>query len=125
MTGNDIRESSGINPNTLQNGILLTHGNNSTTPDADVACYDISGNTIANFNPTAAANVQNRIRLNERFHGGARWPGYAGANNDNPALQTYLQGRNTAVNYAVNNNVAAGGTGNVGGAPCSQPVTLP
>jgi hypothetical protein len=130
IQGNNIQES-GTTVNNAQHGILATIGvtsSGSLGGDNGVGCFNIGGagvlaNTITNFNMGSAVGSQNRIRINQRFHTTARFPGYGGSNNDNTALGTYLLGRNTASNYANVNNVSQGGPGftnTPGGAACSQ-----
>lgn len=130
MTGNNIQESGTMILDSRM-GILVTAGVTSgggTMPDADIGCFNIGGpgalaNTIANFNTGSPAAAQNRIRINQRFHTTARFPGYTGGNNDPDALGAYLLGRNNASNYANASNVGAGGPGftnTPGGVPCAQ-----
>jgi hypothetical protein len=134
IAGNNIQES-GTTVNNAQQGILITHGTQSGPPsDSDVGCYDVGGagalaNSITNFNSASVATSQNRIRVNERFIGVARFTGYGGANTDTAALNAYMLGRNTASNAISTNNVAAGGGGFTNtvpaGSACLQPITLP
>ena len=122
ITSNNIQESGTI-VNSAQHGILVTSGvtsSGSLGGDNGVGCFNISDNSITNFNMGSASTAQNRIRINQRFHTTARFPGYGGTNNDNVALGVYLLGRNTASNYSVVNNVSAGGQGFIGGAACAQ-----
>lgn len=130
MTGNNIQES-GTMILDARMGILVTAGVTSgggTMPDADTGCFNIGGpgalaNIITNFNMGSPVAAQNRIRINQRFHTTARFPGYTGGNNDPDALGAYLLGRNTASNYANTSNVSMGGPGftnTPGGVPCAQ-----
>jgi hypothetical protein len=126
INGNNIQES-GTTANSAQHGILVTAGvtsSGSLGGDNGVGCFNISGNSITNFNMGSAATAQNRIRINQRFHVTSRFPGYTGANNDNAALGAYLLGRNVASNTANANNVSGWGgpgfTNTPGGVPCAQ-----
>lgn len=120
VTGNDIQETGGGAAVTAHMGIMFSHG--VTTGDADVGCYQVSGNTISN-----ATTQTDRIRMNERFLGVARWPGYTGANNDNVAVAAFIKANNPAVDAVlVSNNVTAGGGGHTdtipAGSACAQPA---
>jgi len=125
MTGNNIQES-GTTVNAAQEGILITHGEQSGPPnDTDVGCYDINSNTIANFNTASVANRWNLIRVNQRFGTTSRWPGYTGAATgvtSQTDIGTYLLGRNTASN-TINANTSTGGFLNTSpaGSACPQP----
>lgn len=119
ITGNDIQETGGAVLN-AHFGINLAHG--VTAGDADTGCYQVTGNTISN-----ALAQTDRIRMNERFLGVARWPGYVGANNDNAALLAFILANNPAVAGGnVSNNVTAGGGGHTNtipaGSACPQPA---
>jgi hypothetical protein len=119
ISGNNIQES-GTTVNNAQHGILITHDR--ITGDATTACYDIVSNTIVNF---TSGTANNRIRVNQRFLGVSRYPGYTGANNDNAGLGNYFLGRNTASTSANTNNVTAGGSGHTNtipaGSACPEP----
>ncbi|HET7462839.1 MAG TPA: Ig-like domain-containing protein [Longimicrobium sp.] len=125
VTGNNIQES-GTTVNAAQSGILVTHGEQSGPPnDTDVGCYDVNGNTIANFNTASASNRWNLIRVNQRFGTTSRWPGYTGAATGATSqtdLATYLLARNTASN-SINSNSSTGGFLNTSpaGSACTQP----
>jgi hypothetical protein len=129
VTGNDIQQE-GATANSGRSAIILTAGTGSG--DAHLFCIDIGGagalkNSITNYNTVSPGN-DNRIRPNQQFLTTVRFPGYAGANNDNAAVSAYLLGRNTAARVAAANSVATGGGGYVntpGGAACPQPAILP
>jgi len=120
VTGNTVAEPETTN---ALHGLYLNWGLTSGPPnDAMSICGAIGGagalkNTLTNAG--VAANGGLDLYSHERFHVTTRYPGYAGANNDNTAVGTYLNGLNTmSANFAVSNNVSAGGGGYVGGATC-------
>jgi len=60
------------------------------------------------------------LRLRQRQGTAVRLPGYAGANNNNAAVQTLLSGQNTLGTVNASNTVPTGG-GYVSGASCTWP----
>ncbi|HEY2090521.1 MAG TPA: putative Ig domain-containing protein [Thermoanaerobaculia bacterium] len=120
VTGNTVAEPEAAN---ALHGMYLNWGLESTpVNDAMSICATIGGagalkNTLTGSG--VAANGGLDLYSHQRFHVTTRYPGYAGANNDNTAVGTFLSGQNTmSANFAVSNNVSAGGGGYVGGAPC-------
>ena len=120
VTGNTVAEPETAN---ALHGLYLDWGLESTpVEDAMSICATIGGagslkNTLTGSG--VAANGGLDLYSHERFHVTVRYPGYGGANNDNTAVGTFLNGQNTmSANYAVSNNVSAGGGGYVGGAAC-------
>jgi len=113
VTGNTVAE-----PGTFaSNGVFLNVG---TLPgDAHQACFTLGGaGALANSITGSSANGATDFRLRERFATTVRLPGYAGANNNNAAVVTFVQGNNGGTPTGlVANNVPTGG-GYVGGAPC-------
>jgi hypothetical protein len=114
VTGNTV-----ANPGTSgfpMNGVIVNSGTN--TGDAHQVCVAMSGNSITGSGAFGGTD----FRLRQRFLTTVRLPGYAGANNDNPAVVTFEQGNNggTPTGSAAN-TVSTGGGGFVGGAGCPTP----
>ncbi|WP_183101232.1 Ig-like domain-containing protein, partial [Nocardioides pelophilus] len=126
ITGNTIAEpGTTAGTNTIpKQGVHLNIG---TQPgDTFLACTAITGNTLhasgadATVDPTGI-NVD--VRLRQRQATTIRLPGYAGANNDNGAVQTFVINNNSiggTPQALAANNVPTGG-GFVGGAACPTP----
>ena len=121
VTGNVIAE-----PGTLvtaKNGIHLNAG--TITGDNPTVCVDIGGagalaNSITGSGSGGAAGTD--FRLRQRMLTTVRLPGYLGANNDNLAVQAFVQARNGVTPTGLaQNTVSTGGGGFVGGAACPQP----
>lgn len=121
VTGNVIAE-----PGTsvaAKNGINLNAG--LITGDNPQVCVDIGGagalaNSITGSGSGGAAGTD--VRLRQRMLTTVRLPGYAGANNDNLAVQTFVQSKNGGTpTVLAQNTVSTGGGGYVGGAACPQP----
>jgi uncharacterized repeat protein (TIGR01451 family) len=110
------------NPSTfsfIKNGIQLNSGTN--TGDAFNNCIDIRNNTTGGSGQGGGAD----INLRERFATTVKLPGYAGANNNNAAVVTFIQGQNTgAETVTAANTVSTVGGGFVGGAACTQVAML-
>ncbi|XBB69667.1 Ig-like domain-containing protein [Nocardioides sp. WV_118_6] len=88
-----------------------------TAGDTFEACADIQNNTLtgsgADGNPATGMNVD--VRLRQRQLTTFRLPGYAGANNGNAAVESFLATRNVAgATVRAENSVASGGGGYVG-----------
>jgi hypothetical protein len=113
VTGNNID-----NPGTFAiNGIHVSAGATAGPPaDAGVTCAAITGNTVINGGLGTAD-----IRLRQRFSTTIRLPGYAGANNDATAVNSFVSGNNGGAEVTSINNVGGGGGGFVGGASCPTP----
>jgi len=120
VTGNTVS-----NPDASIASLHGLHFNIGTLPtDAGLVCLDVRSNTLTN-----AANEPNGgvdLRMRQRQLTTVRLPGYAGANNDNTAVQTFLTtpNANSLTTILASNNVAGGGGGFVntpGGAACAQP----
>jgi len=126
VTGNTVS-----NPGSIFTDFNAIHLNNGTVAETDnfTTCVDIGGATAALKNSVAGggkgvnAPNNNDIRLRQRQSTTVRLPGYAGANNDNAAVVTYLTGRNTLTTAAASNTVPTGGgfVNTPGGAACAQP----
>jgi hypothetical protein len=116
VTGNTVSNPGTIN--TDFNGIQLNNGIVST--DNFSSCVDIKTNTLTNSGKGAVSPNNNDLRLRQRQSTTVRLPGYAGANNDNTAVQNFLTGQNTLATVNATNTVPTGG-GYVGGASCTQP----
>jgi hypothetical protein len=113
VTGNVIAQ-----PGTFaSNGVFLNVG--TLSGDAHQACFTLGGaGALANSITGSSANGATDFRLRERFATTVRLPGYAGANNNNAAVVTFVQGNNGGTpTGTVANNVPTG-AGYVGGAPC-------
>jgi len=113
VTGNTIS-----NPGTSgfpMNGLLLNSGTN--TGDAHQVCLAVSGNTLVGSGAFGGVD----IRLRQRMATTVRLPGYAGANNDNAAVQTFIQANNGVTPTASAANSVPTGGGFVGGAACPLP----
>ena len=117
MTGNTVS-----NPDTSLASFHGVHFNIGTlSTDATAACLDVRNNTL-----TSAANEPNGgvdLRMRQRQVTTVRLPGYAGANNDNVAVQNFLSGSNSnaITTILASNTVATLGGGFIGGAACPQP----
>jgi hypothetical protein len=116
VTGNTVAE-----PGTAlvpKNGIHLNAG--TVAADSHQVCLAVSGNSITGSGSGGAAGTD--FRLRQRMLTTVRLPGYAGANNDNAAVTAFVQAANPpAPTGLVQNNVAGGGGGFVGGAGCTTP----
>ena len=115
VTGNTI-----ANPGTLGtlpiNGVHLNSGTN--TGDQHQVCVALSGNALTGSGAVGGPDV----RLRQRMLTTVRLPGYAGANNDNLAVQAFTQANNGVTpTVQAANTVSTGGGGFVGGAACPQP----
>lgn len=116
ITGNTVG-----NPGTggiPMNGIHLNGG---TVPgDTYAICANIGGAAaLANSVTGSGANGGTDIRVRQRQSTTVNLPGYAGANNDNTAVQTFLSGRNGGASLLSSNTVPTGGgfTGTGTGCP--------
>jgi len=113
VTGNTIAQ-----PGTFaSNAVFLNVG--VLTGDAHQVCFSFGGaGAVANSITGSGANGATDFRLRERFATSVRLPGYAGANNNNAAVVTFVQGNNGGTpTGTVANNVPTG-AGYIGGAPC-------
>ena len=99
------------------NGIQLNGG---TVPgDTYSICANIGGaGGLGNILTGTGQNGGQDYRVRQRQSTTIKLPGYAGANNDNAAVVTYLSGRNTVATGSAANNVAGGGGGFVNVASC-------
>ncbi len=123
ITGNTIAEP-GNTVGTLaipKNGVHLNIG---TVPgDTFQACANISGNTLdqSGADGVPPTGQVNDVRLRQRQGTTIRLPGYAGPNNDNTAVQTYVDSLNAGTVTVLAQNTVGGippnnGGGFVGGA---------
>lgn len=111
ITGNNVK-----NPGTFAiNGIHAMAG--ATAADNGIMCLALTGNDA-----TLSAGVppgDTDIRIRQRFNTTIRLPGYAGANNNTVAVNTFVSGNNTGgPTVSSTHNVGGGGFGYVGGAAC-------
>jgi uncharacterized repeat protein (TIGR01451 family) len=120
-----------VTGNTVSNpdaSIVSFHGmhfNIGTLPtDAVLACLDVKNNTLTNAANEANGGVD--LRMRQRQLTTVRLPGYAGANNDNTAVQNFLTttNGNAVTTILASNTVASGGGGYIGVAACSLPTVM-
>jgi hypothetical protein len=117
VTGNTVS-----NPDASIASFHGMHFNIGTLPtDALPACLDVKNNSLTNAANEANGGVD--LRMRQRQLTSVRLPGYAGANNDNTAVQTFLTATNSnaVTTILASNTVATGGGGYTGGAACLQP----
>jgi hypothetical protein len=127
VTNNTVSNPGNINTNF--NGIHLNSGTTAEgagTADDDqfTVCADIKNNHVVGGGAGAVSPNNQDIRLRERILTTVRLPGYAGANNDNTAVQNFEAAQNNVggtPSVAAANTVSTGGGGYVGGAACSSP----
>lgn len=116
VTGNTVAE-----PGTVviaKNGIHLNAG--TVTGDSHTVCLAMSGNSIVGAGSGGAAGTDARLR--QRMLTTVLLPGYPGANNDNAAVQLFVQANNPpAPTVLAQNNVAGGAPGYVNGPACPTP----
>jgi len=107
------------------NGIRFDAGATAGPPNDDgVLCAGVTGNDVTGTGVAGAAD----IRLRQRFGTTIRVPGYTGANNNDAAVESFVQANNTGSPVVdATNNVAGGGGGflNSVGPPVGAPCTLP
>ena len=122
VTGNTISTPGNIN--TDFNAIHLNNGTVGAT-DNFTSCIDIGGagvfNSVSGGGSGAIPPNNADVRLRQRQSTTVRLPGYAGADNNDAAVVSYLGGRNTLATAAASNTVPTGG-GFTGGAACTQPT---
>jgi len=117
VTGNTVS-----NPDASLASFHGMHFNIGTLPaDALLACLDVKNNSLTNAANEANGGVD--LRMRQRQLTTVRLPGYAGANNDNAAVQTFLSvgNSNAVTTILAGNTVATGGGGFTGGAACALP----
>ena len=122
VTGNTVSNPGNLSTNF--NGIQLNNGTVLATDDF-ISCVDIGGagglaNSVAASGSGAVSPNNVDIRLRQRQATTVKLPGYAGANNDNAAVQAYLAARNTLATSNASNTVPTG-PGFIGGAACTAP----
>lgn len=119
VTGNTVSNPGTAGPlATGWNGVGLNNGIVST--DSFASCVDIKTNVLTGSGAGVISPNNNDLRLRQRQSTSVRLPGYAGAANDNSAVQAFLAGQNTLTTVSASNTVPTGG-GYLGGAPCTQP----
>jgi|CXWL01.1.fsa_nt_gi hypothetical protein len=118
ITGNTV-----ANPGTGGLPMNGVHLNGGTVPgDTYQICMDIGGaGGLANALVGSGANAGTDFRLRQRQATTVRLPGYAGANNNDAAVVTFIQGRNTGGPSGLASNTVPTGGGFVGGAACPLP----
>jgi Big-like domain-containing protein len=110
VTGNTVS-----NPGSLaSNGFLLNAG--TVTGDSHFVCLTLGGaGSAANSVTGSSANGATDIRLRQRQATTVRLAGYAGANNDNAAVQSYVQSQNGGTPTVSAANTVPTGGGFIGG----------
>jgi hypothetical protein len=113
VTGNNLAD-----PGTFAlNGIRVDAGATAGPPaDNGTLCVGLTGNTAA-----GSGLATEDIRLRQRFSTTIRLPGYAGANSDTAAVNTFVSGNNGGATTSSAHNVGGDGGGFVGGAACPTP----
>lgn len=101
----------------LANVIIATPGGDGSTLCADIGGAAAFGNAFTHS--LGGALAAGDIRVRQRNGGPVRLPGYAGAGNDNAAVITYLNGRNTEVSASTATNTDGLFSG---GGACIAPV---
>jgi uncharacterized repeat protein (TIGR01451 family) len=102
------------------NGIRVVAGTN--TGDDHNNCVTIGGTSPGDKNTLtgSGSNGGFDVRLFQRFLTILAVPGYAGLNNDNAAMNSFLTARNTLSTISATNNTGAGGPGYSG--TCTAPL---
>jgi hypothetical protein len=125
ITGNTIAEpGTTIGTQDIpKNGVQLNIGTVAAPPPGDTfqACATISGNTLDQSGKDAVTTPTGQVidvRLRQRQGTTIRLPGYGGANNDNTAVQNYIDTLNAGTVTVLAGNTVPTGGGFVGGAAC-------
>jgi Bacterial Ig domain len=117
VTGNTVS-----NPSTFvfaKNGIHLNGG--TTAGDTYQICLNLGGaGALANSITGTGTDGGTDFRIRQRQSTTVRLPGYAGTNNNDAAVITYIQGRNGGTPTGSASNTVPTGGGFVGGAVCPQ-----
>ncbi|MDX6704206.1 MAG: hypothetical protein QOI48_52, partial [Solirubrobacteraceae bacterium] len=116
ITGNTITQP-GSTLGTITIPKQGIHYNIGTVPgDTFQACARITGNSIdtsgADASPATGVNVD--VRLRQRQATTIRLPGYAGASNDNSAVQSFVAANNSAGTSVLAQNTVPTGGGFIG-----------
>nr|MBA3243485.1 hypothetical protein [Acidobacteriota bacterium] len=118
---NNIIEQPSTAPG-AKGGVHVNFGAAST--DTYQGCADIRNLTAANSGSTDASTGSDYL-VRQRALTTMRLPGYAGANNVNASVIAFIQAQNFGTETVfVQNTVATGGGGFVGGGACLQPADL-
>jgi hypothetical protein len=119
IRGNNIAQPSPASASALfpTSGIRVVTGTNAG--DTSKNCVVLGGTVASEKNVVTGTgtNGGSDLRLFERFTTILGVPGYAGASNDNAAMDAFLTARNTLTTVSATNNVAAGGPGFSGTCP--------
>ncbi|HEX9002690.1 MAG TPA: hypothetical protein VGB07_22475, partial [Blastocatellia bacterium] len=116
---NNIIEQPSTFAFTNKNGVHVNLG--TTSGDTYQACVDILNNT-GNAGGSTDAGIGTDYILRQRQATTMRLPSYGGANNDNAAVVSYIQGRNVGTETVSASNTVPTGGGYTGGAgACTQP----
>ena len=94
------------------------------TGDGGTVCAAISGNSMTGSAPSPASGGISDFEVDQEFGTKVELPGYTGANNNDAAVVSFVQGNNNASGTpsgTATNNVSGGGGGFVGGSGCAAP----
>ena len=122
ITGNTIADP----VSTALWGLEIQAGaESSPTVDSGKVCAAITGNSMTGSAPTPANGGLSDFELDQMFGTTIELPGYTGANNNDDAVVSFVQGQNTpsggtAPSGTVTNNVSGGGGGFINGS-CPTP----
>jgi len=119
ITGNTITQP-GNTAGTITIPKQGIHYNIGTVPgDTFQACADIKSNTIDTSGADSVPSTINvDVRLRQRQNTTIRLPGYAGANNDNAAVQNFVVANNSAGTSVLAQNTVGGGGFTGAGTTC-------
>jgi hypothetical protein len=113
LLNNNIAEPSPASATVLfpTAGIRVVAGTNSG--DTTKNCISIGGTAAGDKNVLTGTgtNGGSELRLFQRFTTTLAVPGYAGAANDNAAMNSFLAARNTVTNVNATNNTGASPAG--------------
>jgi Bacterial Ig domain len=111
------------NPGSLNSNFNGIHLNNGTVPgESFTSCVDIRSNVLAGAGAGAVFPNNADFRLRQRQATTVRLPGYAGANNNDAAVVSFVSGNQASVTTGASaNTVGSGGGGFVGGSACALP----
>lgn len=94
------------------------------TGDGGTVCAAISGNSMTGSAPSPASGGISDFEVDQEFGTKVELPGYTGANNNDAAVVSFVQGNNNASGTpsgTATDNVSGGGGGFVGGSGCAAP----
>jgi len=118
ITGNTIADPG----STALWGLEVEAG--AATGDGGTVCAAISGNSMTGSAPSAASGGISDFEVDQEFGTKVELPGYSGADNNDAAVVSFVQGNNNASGTpsgTATDNVSGGGGGFVGGSGCAAP----